>query len=187
MLAPHSLSADLQAVSLTINGRWASINPKAIPYYPSSFDWLAITKPGLQELCCMELILNVAWLLLGTGAFAALAVLPRGRGKRSTWTTAAISLFCVLVLLFPVISATDDLHAPRELSDESHRSMKVLAALHAAAVVIPAAYMGQMADLAPQYVSWQSCLADTSPSNPVDGFAHASQGRAPPLYLLPVV
>jgi hypothetical protein len=69
----------------------------------------------------MELLLNLAWVLL---------VLPgywlwrRDAGLRAarcvTSLQCLLALGCVLVLLFPVISASDDLHAMRaEMEDSS--------------------------------------------------------------------
>lgn len=64
----------------------------------------------------MELLLNLAWVLLALPAYW----LWR-RGKR--WVTPLqcwLALACALVLLFPVVSASDDLHAMRsEMEDSS--------------------------------------------------------------------
>ncbi|HSY92483.1 MAG TPA: hypothetical protein VK812_13990 [Candidatus Binatus sp.] len=68
----------------------------------------------------MELLLNLAWLLL---------VLPAywlWRGSRAfsadhnfnSWQS-LLALACMLVILFPVVSATDDLHAMRAEMEES--------------------------------------------------------------------
>jgi len=48
----------------------------------------------------IELVLNAVWLAVVAGAFA---VIPR-RSSRAT-----LALACVLVLLFPIISVSDDL------------------------------------------------------------------------------
>jgi hypothetical protein len=68
----------------------------------------------------MELLLNLAWLLLAVPAYW----LWRGsrrthvRQRRAT-LECLLSLACVLVILFPVVSATDDLHAMRAEMEES--------------------------------------------------------------------
>lgn len=67
----------------------------------------------------MELFLNLFWLTLGVPAAW---VLVRGqcRGwERHRRMGSAVVLGCVLLLLFPVISATDDLHAMRPEMEES--------------------------------------------------------------------
>ncbi|MFZ0277652.1 MAG: hypothetical protein WAL60_12150 [Candidatus Sulfotelmatobacter sp.] len=69
----------------------------------------------------MELLLNLAWLLLALPAYW---LWRRDAGLRAArWVTSLqclLALGCVLVLLFPVISASDDLHAMRaEMEDSS--------------------------------------------------------------------
>jgi HAMP domain-containing protein len=69
----------------------------------------------------MELLLNLAWLLLVLPAYW---LWRRDTGSRTArWVTSlqcVLALGCVLVLLFPVISASDDLHAMRaEMEDSS--------------------------------------------------------------------
>jgi hypothetical protein len=64
----------------------------------------------------MELLLNLAWLLLALPAYW----LWRRGTRRFSSLQCLLALGCVLVLLFPVISASDDLHAMRtEMEDSS--------------------------------------------------------------------
>src|ERR1700726_3593825 len=76
----------------------------------------------------MELLLNLAWLLLalpGYWLWRRGAVANRQRGFNSR--QGLLALGCLLVLLFPVISATDDLHAMRAEMEEpgiSKRSVR---------------------------------------------------------------
>ncbi|HEX3579073.1 MAG TPA: hypothetical protein VHY33_10960 [Thermoanaerobaculia bacterium] len=55
---------------------------------------------GCRETRMIELLLNVVWLSLVVAAFT---VVPR-RSSRAT-----LGIACVLVLLFPIISVSDDL------------------------------------------------------------------------------
>ncbi len=69
----------------------------------------------------MELLLNLVWVLL---ALPAWWLWRRGAGGRAARRLSALhgllALVCALVLLFPVISASDDLHAMRaEMEDSS--------------------------------------------------------------------
>src|SRR5271155_2440662 len=66
----------------------------------------------------MELLLNLAWMLLALPAYW---LWRRGAGSRGVSALQGLlALGCVLVLLFPVISASDDLHAMRaEMEDSS--------------------------------------------------------------------
>src|ERR1700733_4112195 len=69
----------------------------------------------------MELLLNLAWMLLALPAYW---LWRRDAGSRAARGVNALqcvlALGCVVVLLFPVISASDDLHAMRaEMEDSS--------------------------------------------------------------------
>jgi len=75
----------------------------------------------------MELLLNLAWLLLALPAYwlwrrGTEARVPR----RVSSLQCLLALGCVLVLLFPVISASDDLHAMRAEMEESSPSKRTV-------------------------------------------------------------
>jgi hypothetical protein len=75
----------------------------------------------------MELLLNLAWLLLALPAFW----LWRGarsvpRGRKFSALQCLLALGCMLVVLFPVVSATDDLHAMRNEIEESPSSKRAI-------------------------------------------------------------
>ncbi|MGB8259679.1 MAG: hypothetical protein WCE75_04990 [Terracidiphilus sp.] len=57
----------------------------------------------------MELALNLAWLLLAAAMLELWAVVSARAGRRTALQLAALAV--VLVILFPVISVTDDLQA----------------------------------------------------------------------------
>lgn len=71
----------------------------------------------------MELLLNLAWLLL---AFPAYWLWREGRTAQKSSLQCLLSLACLLVILFPVISATDDLQAMRTEMEESSASKRTL-------------------------------------------------------------
>ena len=78
----------------------------------------------------MELLLNLLWVVLALPAYW---LWRRDSGMRSAHRVSALqgllALGCVLVLLFPVISASDDLHAMRaEMEDSSISKRTVRAA-----------------------------------------------------------
>jgi hypothetical protein len=68
----------------------------------------------------MELGLNLLWLLLAAAGFA---LLWRGRGNRALTCRQSfrriVSLACALVIVFPIISLTDDLHAAQAVIEDS--------------------------------------------------------------------
>jgi len=68
----------------------------------------------------MELLLNLAWLLLALPAYWLWRNSSTSRAEhRFSPLQCLLALGCVLVLLFPVISATDDLIAMRTEMEES--------------------------------------------------------------------
>lgn len=75
----------------------------------------------------MELLLNLAWLLLALPAFwlwRSARSVPRGH--KFTALQCLLALGCMLVILFPVVSATDDLHAMRSEMEESPASKRTI-------------------------------------------------------------
>lgn len=75
----------------------------------------------------MELLLNLAWLLLALPAY----YLWRGcgtapTGRKFTSLQCLFALGCLLVVLFPVVSATDDLRAMRAEMEESPCSKRTI-------------------------------------------------------------
>lgn len=77
----------------------------------------------------MELLLNLAWLLLAIPAYRLWRnSTPVSRRHGSTSLQCLLALGCALVLLFPVISATDDLHAMRAEMEESPTSKRSIRA-----------------------------------------------------------
>jgi hypothetical protein len=73
----------------------------------------------------MELLLNLAWLLLALPAYWLWRQGAQVRGERRfNSLQVLLALGCALVLLFPVISASDDLHAMRAEMEDSSSSNK---------------------------------------------------------------
>lgn len=70
----------------------------------------------------MELLLNLAWLLLAMPAWW----LWRRTDRRAGSLRCLLILGCALVLLFPVVSATDDLHSLRPDMEESSPTKRAL-------------------------------------------------------------
>jgi len=75
----------------------------------------------------MELLLNLMWLMLAIPAYWAWRHHPRQRSARQLRPFGVLTVFiCCLVLLFPVISATDDLHPMRAEIEEPGLSKRTL-------------------------------------------------------------
>lgn len=74
----------------------------------------------------MELLLNLVWLLLVLPAFFLWRNSSTGKRLRFSPAQCLLALACGLVMLFPVVSATDDLHAMRAEMEESPASKRNL-------------------------------------------------------------
>ncbi len=75
----------------------------------------------------MELLLNLAWLLLALPAFWLWRrSRSTGPGRGVNALQCLLALGCLLVILFPVISATDDLRAMRSEMEESPASKRTI-------------------------------------------------------------
>jgi hypothetical protein len=73
----------------------------------------------------MELLLNLVWVLMALPAYW-LWRRSMGSARGPSSLQCLLALGCVLVLLFPVISATDDLHAMRAEMEESATSKRAV-------------------------------------------------------------
>ena len=75
----------------------------------------------------MEVLLNTIWLLVAIGAFLLWRPERSRKARPSPRPRQTLSQFlalaCALVLLFPVISLTDDLHAEQAAMEDSSRSV----------------------------------------------------------------
>lgn len=72
----------------------------------------------------MELLLNLAWLLLALPAFWLWRDSRSVYGRRLASIQILLTLGCMLVILFPVISASDDLVAMRSEMEETPASKR---------------------------------------------------------------
>ena len=67
----------------------------------------------------MELLLNLVWMMLAVPAFWLWRLAKNSPGTRKHSSYCCLTLVCILILLFPVVSATDDLQAMRPEMEES--------------------------------------------------------------------
>jgi hypothetical protein len=133
----------------------------------------------------MELLLNLIWLAVAAGVPAAF-VLNR---RRSAWLAqvpfgqALVALACVVVLLFPIVSASDDLHPTQAVvEDASKRVQLAVAPLHLLQADRPLSVL--LAKLAFYLISALVVLEISRlgviPARLLDGTIIPSAGRAPP-------
>ena len=78
----------------------------------------------------MELLLNLVWVAMALAAFGALLQERRAGSQRPQvpYLKALLALAFVLVLLFPVVSASDDLHPAQAVLEEATKRFQQLAA-----------------------------------------------------------
>jgi hypothetical protein len=69
----------------------------------------------------MELGFNLLWFLLAVASFVLIGRQER-EGRRAAWRSwrHVLSLACALVIFFPIISLTDDLHAAQVATEDSN-------------------------------------------------------------------
>jgi hypothetical protein len=103
------------AVATPLHGSHIDLHLRFLKNYPSGKGCFSTLSGSF-----MELLLNLAWLLLALPAFC----LWRGSRNscaehKSSSLQCLLALGCALVILFPVVSATDDLIAMRTEMEES--------------------------------------------------------------------
>jgi len=94
----------------------------------------------------MELLLNLVWLALALLSVCLVTMRHRAIASRSqvSFATALLALGCALIVLFPVVSASDDLHPTQAvLEDATKRVQQVVAPRHygnssSSSLVVPA-------------------------------------------------
>ena len=96
----------------------------SVPWTHTAVDAALDLRPWVHMT--LEASLNVLWVVLTVGAFVHWAT-PSG-GRRRTQLSGLVSLVFVLSLLFPVISANDDL-AQLDLINDANTSQMITASL----------------------------------------------------------
>jgi len=139
----------------------------------------------------MELLLNLLWLTLAIPAIW-LWLRQSVPGKRIHLVggiSAMILLGCVLLLLFPVVSASDDLHAMRTEMEESLPSKKIVKQASTQHSRIPIIGDGALlaqamhSTINPQ-IEVQGQVFDLPVRIPLQAELCSCGGRAPPSFLL---
>jgi hypothetical protein len=133
----------------------------------------------------MELVLNLFWLLLALPAYW----IWRRQDRKLDSLHRFLALASVLVLLFPVVSATDDLHAMRQETEESSSTKRALKHATIEKSSAQTQFHTPPADVTFTFaVRLSRCLCGSAtfePSSIPDGAEfHRLPSRAPPILLL---
>jgi hypothetical protein len=134
----------------------------------------------------MELLLNLIWITLATGAFLIFLHSRQASGDvQVSLRRALIALACVTLLLFPIVSASDDLHPTQAvLEDATRRVQHLISPLHvsagdAAVPMLPLLLaLGCLLTLA----FWRPRPPFESGFCALEGHLLLCEGRAPPFF-----
>jgi hypothetical protein len=128
----------------------------------------------------VELLLNLAWLLIAV--VCAMGLLRRAKREPDAthvWLLIT-AVLCIVVLLFPVISMTDDLHAPLFTAEDNgkRRSISVHIQQQSLSLQAVSALVTTMLMLLPR-ITWSRTEATTVPAEPTN-FSIFCLKRPPP-------
>lgn len=131
----------------------------------------------------MELLLNLVWVALAIGLFA--IFWRRGHTAAHPRVSRCVSMLVlagVLLLLFPIISASDDLHPSQALmEDATRRVLHVASPLHSPAGGsvpdnLPVVLLGFLLAL----TCWQPAINLESKVRVLEGHCFSRESRGPP-------
>ena len=137
----------------------------------------------------MELFLNLFWLALAA-VFAVVFVRHQSAcevSERLPFAKALLALGCVVVLLFPFVSASDDLHPTQAIFEDSSKRLQVTVApgIHGpntTNLVMLLTLVSLAGFCFPPSSHWSHHAYLPSPAT-LDGVIIAVRGRAPPLHV----
>src|SRR5579862_492653 len=121
----------------------------------------------------MELLLNLVWIALAATAFVCLPHRARQQRRIDYWRS-VFALACILLILFPIISASDDLHPAQAVVEEPTKRILQLASPHqmpAGHPIIPLLPLLFGLWLALPLTLWQWRNPTVARSRAVEGFA----------------
>jgi hypothetical protein len=130
----------------------------------------------------MELLLNLIWVALAVGSFLVFMRRQHSSSQALPYWRSLVTLACVLLLLFPIISASDDLHPTQALLEEATRRVQhITSPLHlstgsSAPDILPVLLLGLLLAL----VKLQPGIKLESEACLLHGHRISPDGRAPP-------
>jgi len=131
----------------------------------------------------MELLLNLIWLVLAVGTVAAFVRDRLARGEKVPWRQPLVALACIVVLLFPVISASDDLHPTQAVVEDASKKVQLaIAPLHLQRAVATPSMLPTLSALCMMLTAAALSPFPPMPVNAsvLDGVPLRLTGRAPP-------
>lgn len=128
----------------------------------------------------MELALNIGWLVISAAAFVFFAWHAVNQGKAQSFSIACIALVCIVCLLFPVVSMTDDLNSSVAMPEAS--KLRRLADLTHGAHLFSFALLVLI--YAPQARNWASLALKPEPQPADQARLYFNLSRRPPPSIL---
>jgi lysylphosphatidylglycerol synthetase-like protein (DUF2156 family) len=141
----------------------------------------------------MELALNLAWFIIAVASYALLvrhlANLGAGHACGPSRCHCIVALSCVLAILFPVISLTDDLHEMQAAVEEPSSScvvMKRCGVNHPLAPISSSHQLPYIVSSTRTDVSWVvfGNIVIQRMAHPSLGLSLTTFGRAPPSFVI---
>jgi len=133
----------------------------------------------------MELLLNLLWFVVAVGLTGFLLRHQRTRASRRHWGNVLAASLFIVVLLFPVISASDDLYSQTFLSEDASRRVHNVISAHLG--LAPAVALHSSILISPP-LGGPRCARDILKSGALislpTAFLPASGLRAPPAALV---
>jgi hypothetical protein len=144
----------------------------------------------------MELTLNLIWAAIAAASYALLfrrlVIRDPGNARGLNRSQCIIALTCVLAILFPVISLTDDLHEMQATAEEASPSGLVMKKCVASHSTTPAQSLHQAARIFTPFAMdarWAvlGVVAAQQIQHPFPGVHLSPFGRAPPSFAIPQI
>jgi hypothetical protein len=129
----------------------------------------------------MELLLNIVWLLVALAALARCATWASGQSDRKRVVAVALATACMVALLFPIISITDDLHDSVAVLEESAALRRTGGAAALQHAPLLAAAVAMLASLSVPVLSILTFTSEKTFSLPSSPAARVLTLRGPPL------
>lgn len=127
----------------------------------------------------MELFLNLVWLAVAIAVSVFLALHNRGRAHRPRVLIQVVTIVCIVFLLFPPISISDDLHDVRcAMEDSSRKCASSVPTVQLA--VVPAIGLLAPIDFRPSLRILARLGGEAPRIQTLDGLLSLNEGRAPP-------
>ncbi len=129
----------------------------------------------------MELLLNIVWLVVAIGLVIGLSLHQRVRIHKPSTFLVVVSIACIIFVLFPAISLSDDLHPMTYATEDSARRFVSIALfLQFLALPVAALFALLRFDVPFQALPlW--LLRETPQQRALDGYSSPVLGRAPPV------